>query len=276
MRRSNVPAHHMPLAYFAKAVRIKKLTNHGRGWEAFLDGHSLGFSDGSREEAIRDVHHREVNNALYFNDPSTDLSFMPRHMERSMPSAEALADHPDLPEKFASVIASKPHSAWTTPLTKSEFDAYISASYAEMNERIRALVKVPEGHAWRENASDALRWWLGDPLKSSEGGLSFNIGRSVIDEKDDSQMMVEVRYFWQGRTLQNEDGTLQTYSEKQHRVALWCEQGRPFYLQHKSLLPSSSRFFYNDTIEGLATEVAAAINAALAGAVVKDPVGVAA
>ena len=187
-----------------------------------------------------------------------------------MPSAAALADHPDLPEKFAVVIACKPLCAWTAPLTKSEFDAYIADSYFQMNERIRALVKVPEGHAWRGNDPDALRWWLGDPMKSTEGGLSFNIGRAVRDETDDSQFMVEVRYFWQGRTLQSEDGSLQTYSEKQHRVTLWCQQGRPFFMQHKSLLPSSAGFFYNDTIEGLATEVAAVINSALAAAVARD------
>ena len=74
---------------------MRELSNHGRGWEVFVGGKSLGFADGSREDALSSAHQREVNNALYAN-----TSDAPEWMTAEMPSAAALAEYPQLKAKF--------------------------------------------------------------------------------------------------------------------------------------------------------------------------------
>lgn len=261
MRKQLVPAHHVPFALFAQMARLNKLENHGRQWEVFFNGRSLGFADGAKDDALAQAHRGEVNNALYLNQPevlASGLGYMPR----SMPSGAALADYPDLAEQYAEVIASKPPSGWTEAITMADFHAYIRASYQGMSDRIRSLVIVPDGHAWQDNPSDALRWFSGDPILSTESGTSFFLNRRPYDEKDEKQFMVEVRYFWQGRNVvdQNE---VSFYGHEKHRVTLWCQQGRPFWGQHRSLLEDSAAFFYHDTIESLPGAVADTINRAL-------------
>lgn len=270
MTKQFVPAHHVPFALFKQVVRLKKLENHGRQWEAFFNGKSLGFADGTKEEAMAQVHRGEVNNALFLNQPEMLSSDSGWNMPRSMPSAAALVDYPDLANQYANVVASQPLSPWTDALSKADFHAYIKASYQEISERIRGLVIVPDGHAWQDNPSDALRWFSGDPVLSTESGTSFFINRRPHDEKDEMQFMVEVRYFWQGRNVvdQNE---VSFYGHEKHRVTLWCQQGRPFWNEHRSLLANSAAFFYYDTIESLTGAVAQTINAAITAVTTDEP-----
>ncbi|CDW92547.1 MULTISPECIES: ArdC family protein [Thiomonas] len=99
------PPHEMTFAEFAQVATVRKLgPNHGREWEAFSDtmanGKSLGFADGpTAGGALRQVHKREVNNALYGNQLDT-----PEFLQKSMPSARVLDEYPDLQKKFAPVI----------------------------------------------------------------------------------------------------------------------------------------------------------------------------
>ncbi|MFZ5820035.1 MAG: zincin-like metallopeptidase domain-containing protein, partial [Chloroflexota bacterium] len=99
------PPHEMTFAEFAQVATVRKLgPNHGREWEVFSDtmanGKSLGFADGpTAEGALRQAHKREVNNALYGNQPDT-----PEFLQKSMPSARVLDEYPDLQEKFAPAI----------------------------------------------------------------------------------------------------------------------------------------------------------------------------
>ena len=261
MTKRLVPAHHVPFALFAQVARLKKLENHGRQWEVFFSGRSLGFADGTEVDALAQAHRGEVNNALYLNQPeilASGLDYMPR----SMPSAAALADYPDLAKQYAEVIATQPLSAWTDALSMADFHAYIRASYQEISNRIRNLVIVPDGHAWQDNPSDALRWFQDGAVLSTESGTSFFINRTPYDEKDEKQFMVEVRYFWQGRNVV--DGNeVSFYGHEKHRVTLWCEQGLPFFGTHRSLLANLTPFFYHDTIESLAIAVAQTIEQAI-------------
>jgi hypothetical protein len=85
--------------FLAIAVAIP-LTNHGRAWEVFVDGHSFGFADDTKEEALVQVHEREVNNALYENDERGEAG--PAKCE--LPSATALRPYPHLLARFPAAV----------------------------------------------------------------------------------------------------------------------------------------------------------------------------
>ncbi|MHB1668931.1 hypothetical protein [Thiomonas sp.] len=98
----------MTFGEFSDAVRAEKLgPNHGRQWEVSIGKASLGFADGpTAEGALRQAHQREVNNALYDNQPG---AFRPQDdPPKTMPPSHVLAEYPDLQTKFAEVIVQSP------------------------------------------------------------------------------------------------------------------------------------------------------------------------
>lgn len=95
-----IPVQQLSFNQFVQAATVTQLFNHGRNWEVFLNGCSLGFADGSQEAALAQVHEREVNNALYANSPDA-----PKWMQAAMPSAAVLAAYPHLAARFADVPA---------------------------------------------------------------------------------------------------------------------------------------------------------------------------
>jgi len=259
-----VPAQQMSFGAFVQAATAVQLLNHGRNWEIFLHGCSLGFADGSLETAMAQVHEREVNNALYANSPDA-----PEWMKADMPSAAVLADYPQaaarFPDVFAMVGSQQDADPRNVPLDHQQFNAYIEQCFSEMDASLRDLVVCPAGHAWKQ-AERALRWNAGDPLRSTLNGASFFIGRTLANEQDVHQFGIEVRYFWQRRTLQR-NGKTEVFGDDQHRVKLWIEQGKPFADMSKSLLDQSASFLYADDIHALATQVAAVIRTALSRSV---------
>lgn len=85
---------HLSLEEFRRQVELRRLTNHGRAFEAFWNGQSLGFAD--EGFPAEQVHKREVNNALYCC--SLDA---PEFLRGALlPSPEALKEYPYLREKF--------------------------------------------------------------------------------------------------------------------------------------------------------------------------------
>lgn len=258
------PAQQMSLAMFVQAATAIQLVNHGRNWEVFLNGCSLGFADGSLEDALAQVHEREVNNALYANSPDA-----PEWMKADMPSTAVLAEYPHVAARFPDVLAlASSHQAADPrdePLSHPQFNAYIEACFAEMEGHLRSRVGLPARHDWKPTGRE-LRWNGDDPLRSSLHGASFFIALSPSDASDAHQIAIEVRYFWQRRTLQR-NGETEAFGDDQHRVMLSVEQGRPFAGMTKSLLEKSALFFYADDIPTLATQVATAIGEALPSAV---------
>lgn len=93
--------HALTFAEFAGIAHAEKLgPNHGRQWEVFMGKESLGFADGPTiDGALRQVHAREVNNALYGNQPES-----PEFLRKSMPPAQVLAEYPGLQKLWAGVI----------------------------------------------------------------------------------------------------------------------------------------------------------------------------
>ncbi len=84
--------HEMTSAQFARVAGVNKLgPGHGRQWEVFLGKQSLGFADGPTPDgALAQVHKREVNNALYDNQPG---AWRPDGAApKTMPPAHVLAD----------------------------------------------------------------------------------------------------------------------------------------------------------------------------------------
>ncbi|MFZ2169068.1 MAG: DUF5710 domain-containing protein [Methylococcaceae bacterium] len=75
---------------------------HPRRWEVVIDTQSFGFSDADTAiDAVEDVHHRVVNNALYSRSSENSNGIVP---VRSIPSERVLQDYPDLKEIFADVL----------------------------------------------------------------------------------------------------------------------------------------------------------------------------
>jgi hypothetical protein len=265
-------AQQMTFGEFAQAAQATQLLMHGRRWEVTLKGSSLGFADGSLQTALVQVHERAINNALYAN--SLDA---PEWMKADMPSAEVLAEYPHVADRYADVLPvvrrDQKVDPRDVPLNHQQFSAYIEKSFSQMDGLLRTLVVLPAGHAWIRLKNE-LRWNINDLLRSTLYGSSFFIGLAPADEHDEHQSAIEVRYFWQRRTLQRK-GRTESFGDDQHRVTLWVDQGRPFAGMTKSLLDQSASFFYADDAKTLATQVAAAIGTALskAGQIVisKDP-----
>lgn len=94
-------AHMLPSSEFCRVAKAVKLHNHGRQWEVFIGNKSLGVCDSPAEQdALREAHCREVNNALYSNTKEAP-AFMPK---MSMPPEDVIAEHPQLRERFADVL----------------------------------------------------------------------------------------------------------------------------------------------------------------------------
>jgi hypothetical protein len=88
------PIQHMTLAEFLSLAVAKKLINHGRAFEVFVSERSLGFADGTEQEALVQVHSREVNNALWSFEAG-DAALEPSLLAL-LPSPEALLAHPQM------------------------------------------------------------------------------------------------------------------------------------------------------------------------------------
>jgi hypothetical protein len=94
-----IPAQQMSFGEFAQAATATQLLNHGRNWEIFLHGCSLGFADGSLEAAMAQAHEREVNKALYAYSPDA-----PEWIKADMPSVAVLAEYPQVEARFPDVL----------------------------------------------------------------------------------------------------------------------------------------------------------------------------
>jgi hypothetical protein len=87
----------MTWVQFASQANVKELVNHGRKWEVRLGDYSA-FSDAdSAREALAEVHHAAVNNALFLNTAESQGLSLPIS---SVPPPEVLAEYPDLVEKY--------------------------------------------------------------------------------------------------------------------------------------------------------------------------------
>lgn len=103
----------------------------------------------------------------------------------------------------------------------------------------------------------------GDAIESTVSGASFFIKRAQGDEHDERQFSVEIRYFWQQRTLQKQRGTEMVGSNDQHKVILWVRKGKLLAGQYQSLLEKDAAYLYADTIDHLVDQVACAVSRAL-------------
>jgi len=133
--------HELTFAEFSAVANPVKLgPDHGRQWEVFNGKESLGFADGPTEEgALRQVHKREVNNALYGNQPDA-----PAYLHTSMPPAHVLAEYPDLQKQFAGVIEAKqPALAFAQePMARTNSEAQKPSAY---DQAIQNFIKGGRG-----------------------------------------------------------------------------------------------------------------------------------
>lgn len=93
MKDEKLP-HRISLEEFRLRAVVKTLVNHGRQYEVFFRGKSLGFADG--EDPVGFAHQREVNNALYCCTKDAP-DFMRGGV---LPSLSALQSYPSLLSRF--------------------------------------------------------------------------------------------------------------------------------------------------------------------------------
>ena len=95
-------AHEMTFAEFSGTARAEK-PEPGRQWKVLLGDRIQHVTSGPTEsEALRQAHKSAVNNALYGNSPDA-----PSWTHQTMPSIAALAEYPDLQQRWAAVIEQK-------------------------------------------------------------------------------------------------------------------------------------------------------------------------
>ncbi len=129
--------HELTFAEFADIAHAEKLgPGHGRQWEVFYGRQSLGFADGPAiKGAYRQAHQREVNNALYDNQPG---AFRPQDCQpKTMPPSHVLAEYPELQTKFAEVIARSQHAdAKPIPNVQAQVDAPVVSADSAPNRSL--------------------------------------------------------------------------------------------------------------------------------------------
>ena len=91
-------------AEFAKSATAVKLENHGRGWEVFHGGASMGFADGeSKDAAIKQAHSRAVNNAIYSHSSSAPET----GKREAFPPMHVISEYPELEKRYTDVFAER-------------------------------------------------------------------------------------------------------------------------------------------------------------------------
>lgn len=82
--------------HFCELARIEPLINHGRVAEVWFMERRLSFVDALGTTGLQQAHRREVNNALWSHSGDA-----PEFMAScALPSAEALAEYPEMRQKF--------------------------------------------------------------------------------------------------------------------------------------------------------------------------------
>lgn len=86
---------------FALVAKAVPLGISDKRWEVFIDDTHLGFSAAETAVgAVHDMHHREVDTALYSRTEENKLLPV-----QAMPSEKVLAEYPDLQAKYADLFA---------------------------------------------------------------------------------------------------------------------------------------------------------------------------
>ena len=184
--------HELTFAEFTAGADVKRLgPNHGRQWEVFdgsqQRGTSLGFSDApTAEGARREAHEREVNNALYGNQPD-----VPDFLRKSMPPANVLAEYPELQKRWAGVIEAKQSAALPAqePMDRADSETQNHSAY---DQAIQNFIKGGRG-----NGADARRILDGemagdvDPKRFRSALIYHGFAPMAGSEKLAAAMLVE-------------------------------------------------------------------------------------
>jgi len=184
------------------------LENHGRKWECFVGTKSYGFTDDeSADEAISSVHKREVNNALYMNDSDKETGF-----EQGLPSAEAVADYPDLIAAYPLAVAKVLLDA-----LRVDTQASVSADRSVAESLLQALESLLQqakqaGMAFHTVTDETLspaRELLASPCKrSKKEELLRACLLQMVHGFDKGQIKGSVQLFEQARAVVESHGIL--------------------------------------------------------------------
>jgi len=145
------PPHELTLAQFASLAMVEELTNHSRKWNVSHGDYSA-FSDvATAQEAIADVHHAAVNNALYMNTPEGRTSIL----SSTFPPASVLAEYPDLVAKFPDATPTPKQEPLTvSALTAEQYKAMKAADDTYQRELVRVYGEKNAGDARYQSTHD--------------------------------------------------------------------------------------------------------------------------
>lgn len=157
------------------------------------------------------------------------------------------------------------------PMALPEAQQLIRADFLRFAEICMGQVSLPSTYGFAHHPAwdlqHQLKWYMGCAVRSSEGGLSIHGGLLTPDDKDASQIQMEIRYFHPSIVIahgKNESFTSRGHNDH-YSVTLWANQGRPFYGMHRSLL-GKDRYLKAPTVEGLGVAVIARLQSALSPA----------
>ena len=159
--------------------------------------------------------------------------------------------------------------------TRQELGKLIVQRVKACDEKLKAGIAIPEGHAWADS-DDRLTWWGGCPVKSSHAGVSLFTYRIPVPGAssddicaDKTTILAEIRLFMP-EVRYREGNTVHTYrkhSGEPFSAHLWVKTGPHWAFQSTSHLVDNERFVYADTLEVLCTEIVGRVNTALNRAV---------
>jgi len=191
--------HELTLAQFSSLASAQELTNHGRRWDVRY-GDFSAFSDAATaQEAIADVHHAAVNNALYLNTAEARSASL---TASTLPPAAVLAEYPDLVEKFpdAARQAQQP----------TEMQVAIMQTREQQIEGVMAALGAA---GWMRADGAAIASKSFDTVNGANDALAF------LTRGDGFNRTLQFQYISEGRNVTEADGALIPVGATSEQVA---------------------------------------------------------
>lgn len=198
--------HELTREQFASQATVLELTLHGRKWEV-RHGDFSGFSDAdSAQDAISDVHHAAVNNALFLNTPDARSANLP---VTSFPPAAVLAEYPDLVQKFPDAVPAP--DLGQQPAVQVVPDAWRDTSQTLSTQE--AIMQTPQPMQ-AEAQLKAEAWTLKHVAQGTLGRLLEKASLEQIDRTlsmlDSMQPMSPQNEFWTRHELPHDPEPLKS------------------------------------------------------------------
>ncbi|WP_321935395.1 hypothetical protein [Paraburkholderia sp. J8-2] len=180
-------------------------------------------------------------------------------------NCNAQQDRPNLPAaKACTPLRDLPHA--------KDVAERLVAELTRAETLLRQAIAPPVGHEWWSQGKDRFNWYLGDPIRSTEGGFSLHIRKAPqpgqTDKErtsDPTQISVELRLF--APACEYRDGRKRMHArhhgDDRFEAMVSVNSGPQWAFQYTRHLVEREPFVYAGTVEELCTVAAARVNAGL-------------